>query len=137
MTHKKILMDTSAWIWSFKSGGAPPILEQIKANIASGLIVTSPLIILELMQGCRTQKEKDLLQIRLESLEQLVMTNEVWDKSYRIAFQSRRNGLTIPTVDILIASLCLVNRCKLLHCDRHFGLVAKLVENFEQFHIKE
>jgi len=43
-----ILIDTSAWIASFKKIGNHELKEFMKQAIVSGLAVTSPIIILEL-----------------------------------------------------------------------------------------
>ena len=49
-----ILVDTSAWIVSFKKAGSHDLKEFIRQAIVSGNAVTSPIIILELLQGCRS-----------------------------------------------------------------------------------
>ena len=40
-------------------------------------------------------------------------------------FDLRRKGLTIPTADIIIASLAMDNDSVVLHLDRHFSLMKK------------
>jgi predicted nucleic acid-binding protein len=43
----------------------------------------------------------------------------------KLGYDLRRAGLTIPTVDIMIAALALEYDCLLLHADRHFEQIAK------------
>jgi predicted nucleic acid-binding protein len=53
---ERILVDTSAWIVSFKKAGDLRLKEFLKQSIVAGSAVTSPIIILELLQGCRSDK---------------------------------------------------------------------------------
>ena len=92
-------------------------------------MATCCLIILELIQGCKTEKERDRLRLQLESLDLLDMEAHIWERAYDLAFDLRRKGLTIPTVDILIAALAQANHCLLLHFDRHFLRIAEHVED--------
>ena len=93
-----ILVDTSAWIASFKKAGNHDLKEFMKQAIVSGHAATSPIILLELLQGCRTVEERDSLRIKLESLDILPITPGVWEQAYELGFSLRRKGLTIPTV---------------------------------------
>lgn len=122
---KKILVDTSAWILSFKRSGHDQLKIFLKEAFDKDLVLTSPLIMLELLQGCRTQKEFKTLKMRLESLENCHIENSNWESAYKLGFTLKRKGLTVPTIDIVIAFLSIVNECKLLHHDRHFKIVAE------------
>jgi predicted nucleic acid-binding protein len=75
MNPERILADTSAWIVSFKKGGDEKAKSYLKQNIAAGLVVTTPLIILELLQGCKTEKERNDLRVRIESLGSIDVTD--------------------------------------------------------------
>jgi len=125
MNPEKILVDTSAWVVSFKKTSDPRLKEFLKSSILSGLAVTAPLIILELLQGCRTTKEKDALKIKLESLDILSITQSVWERGYEMGFALRRKGLTIPTTDLIIAVLAVENNSTLLHHDEHYEMIAQ------------
>ena len=118
-----ILIDTSAWIASFKKTGNHELKEFMKQVIVSGLVVTSPIIILELLQGCRSTGERDALKIKLESLDILSITLSVWEQAYELGFSLRRKGLTIPTVDLIIAALAIENKSLLLHHDEHYEMI--------------
>jgi predicted nucleic acid-binding protein len=92
--------------------------------IVSGLAVTSHLVILELLQGCRSVGERDALKIRLESLDILFITTSVWEQAYELGFSLRRKGLIIPTVDLIIAALAIENKSLLLHHDEQYEMMA-------------
>lgn len=118
-----ILVDTSAWIASFKKTGDHELKEFMRQAIVSGLAATSPVIILELLQGCRSVGERDALKMRLESLDILSITSSVWEQAYELGFSLRRKGLTIPTVDLIIAALAIENKTVLVHHDEHFEMM--------------
>ena len=126
-----ILVDTSAWIASFKKAGNHDLKEFIRQAIVSGHAVTSPIIILELLQGCRSVEERDSLRIKLESLDILPMTPVVWEQAYELGFSLRRKGLTIPTVDLIIAALAIENNTFLLHPDEHFEMIVPYFPNLQ------
>ena len=63
MADKKFLVDTSAWILSFKTTGQEGLKTLLKEAIERDRVVTIPVIVLELLQGCKTQKEFDNLPI--------------------------------------------------------------------------
>lgn len=123
MNPEKILIDTSAWIVSFKKAGDPQLKEFLKSSILSGMAATAPIIILELLQGCRTVKERDDLKIKLESLDILSITQSVWKKAYEIGFSLRRKGVTIPTTDLIIAAVAIENNSIILHHDEHYRMI--------------
>jgi len=120
-----VLVDTSAWIASFKKVGDPQLREYLKVTITSGKAATSPIIVLELLQGCRTNSERDALRNKLENLEVLDIPQAIWERSYELGFSLRRNGLTIPTADLIIAAAAIENDCILLHQDEHYEMIAQ------------
>jgi len=122
---ERVLIDTSAWIASFKRAGDLELKEYVRNAVSAGVAATTPLIILELLQGCRGEEERDALRLNLESLEVLPITQPVWERAYDIGFSLPRRGLTIPTADLIIAAAAIESDCVLLHKDRHYELVAR------------
>lgn len=121
----RILIDTSAWVVSFKRSGNERLKQKVVEALASLLAVTTPVIVLELLQGCRDKKEYEAMKSRMEALEMLPVNEEVWEAAYRAGYDLRRKGITVPTIDILILSIAKVHSCSVLHHDKHFRLVAK------------
>ncbi len=118
-----VLIDTSAWVASFKKTGNDELKEFMRQAIVSGHAVTAPIIILELLQGCRSVEERDGLRAKLESLDIFPLAQDVWEQAYELGFSLRRKGLTIPTVDLTIAALAMVNKSLLLHHDEHYEMI--------------
>jgi len=131
-----VLVDTSAWIIAFRGEGDQNATEFLKHKIILGQVATTPLIILELIQGCKTEKERDQLRSELESLQILDIDNNVWEQAYDAVFHLRRNGITVPTIDIILVSLALEHNCILFHFDRHFLIIARYLKNLNLMSIK-
>ena len=121
----KLLVDTSAWIVSFRKSGH----EQIKKTLLEALdilsVATTNIVILELLQGCRNRNEYDAMQARLTALETIPISDAVWDLSSATGYELRRKGITVPTLDIIIASAAKIYDCSLLHHDKHFRTISK------------
>ena len=121
----RILIDTSAWIESFKKTGNKSLQQLIIKTLDSSQVATTNIIMLELLQGCRDKKEYAEMKMRLESLELLPANGKVWDTAYNAGYNLKKTGLTIPTIDLIIASIAKSYDYTLIHHDRHFRLVTK------------
>jgi predicted nucleic acid-binding protein len=123
MTNK-ILIDTSAWIVSFRTSGNEKLKQTIIHALDTDAVLITNLIKFELLQGCLDKKEYITMKSRLDAIEELVINDTVWDVAYNTGYNLRRSGITVSTVDILIASIASAYGCNLLHHDRHFRLIA-------------
>ena len=80
---------------------------------------------LELLQGCRDEREWSLLKVHLEVQDYVEAQPETWESAARIYFELRRKGLTVRSpIDCCIAQLALENELRLLHRDRDFAAIA-------------
>ena len=116
-----ILVDSSVWIDYFR-GKATPQVERLDRLLGHEPIAIGDLILTEVLQGFRRQR--DFNQAR-----KLLLTLETIDiGGVEIAIQAARNfrqlrslGVTIrKTVDTLIATRCIESRHALLYSDRDF-----------------
>lgn len=121
----KLLVDTSAWIVSFGKAGHEQLKKTLVAALDSLSVVTTNIVILELLQGCRNRNEYDAMHSRLQALETLLINDPVWSLAYTTGYELRRKGITVPTVDIIIAAAAKVHSCSLLHHDKHFRALAR------------
>jgi predicted nucleic acid-binding protein len=132
MAFEKKLLDTSAWILSFKHDLDVSLADQIRQDILNDQVVTTKPVILELLVGCRTVKEQERLQLYMNNLEQLPLDQADWDKASVIGFTMRRQGVTIPTIDLVIASQAMNNHVHLIHCDKHYEMIASVFADLHQ-----
>ncbi len=120
-----VLIDTSVWILALRANGSSPAQQAVEQLLTTSRAATTEIILLELLSGTRSAREFRELREDLEALVRLDLTPLVWQRAYQLGHDLRRAGLTIPTVDVLIATLALEYKCLLLHADRHFEHVAQ------------
>jgi hypothetical protein len=123
-----VLIDTSAWIASFRQAGPEQLHSYVADTLQKDLAATCPPVFLEILQGCRSETEYRRMKERFESLHFFEASAQTWETTYRIGFKLRTKGLTVPTIDILIAAIAIENRLLLLHHDRHFRDIARRFE---------
>lgn len=121
----KILVDTSAWILSFRRTGSLKLKEFLIEALDLDRVATSNIIVLELLQGAKTEKEYYLLKSRLDVLALYGISESTWNMAYKAGFQLRRKGITVPTADILISCIAKEHGLHLLHHDAHLKAAAR------------
>jgi predicted nucleic acid-binding protein len=121
----KILVDTSAWVLSFRETGNPKLKDYLRDALDDDSVVTTNIILLELLQGCKSKKEYDTLKSRLDILPCYSLADHTWAIAYESGFSLRRKGITIPTVDIMICSIAKENALTLFHHDNHLKVISR------------
>jgi predicted nucleic acid-binding protein len=123
-----IVADTSAWI-DYVRGIEAPHTNLLDYELDHNRIITGDLIITEFLQGFRRDKDYQAAKEIMESLEYHDFVGK------EIALQSaqnfrilQRNGVTVrKTIDVIIATFCIENGFELLHNDRDFDPMEKLL----------
>jgi len=128
MPINRFLVDTSVWIFALKKDYSPKIKERIDQLLLKDLIITAGMIKLELLGGTKTESEYRRLKTRLQALDSIETDESLWESAYAMAFELRRNGITVPYTDILIATCALEAGVTLLHADSHFDLICRKSE---------
>jgi predicted nucleic acid-binding protein len=125
--EKLFLIDTSAWILGLTRNSSNQIKNILTIILDKDQSATTGIIILELLQGTRTKKEYTEILSDLSALHYFEVNKEIWEKSSRLGFDLRRIGKTIPSTDLLIASVALHYNLTLLHADNHFEQIQEHV----------
>jgi len=121
----KVIIDTSAWIASFRPQCDKAFSELIKDLIIKGRVLLPGIIKAELLRGTKSKKEYDRLSELLKGLTYLPIGEEFWGRLSEFSFDLFRNGVVVPLTDTYIALLCIENNVSLLHHDKHFDLIAQ------------
>lgn len=125
MNFEKFLVDTTIWVLYFR--GEKDLENKIKSLILEEKIVTTEIIIMEILRGAKSQKEYNQLYDDFTALPVLKLNNIIWEKSYKIGFKLRKMGIDAPLSDILITMVAEHYNCLLLHRDKHFPLIERVV----------
>jgi len=121
----KVIVDTSAWIEFFRPQGSAPLREAIKLLISESRILLPGIIRTEILRGTKSREEYDMLDDLLKGLTYLPVAEDFWGRLSQFSFDLLRKGLTIPLTDTYIALIAMENNARILHCDKHFDLIAQ------------
>jgi predicted nucleic acid-binding protein len=116
-----IVVDTSVWIDYF-NGKENKITNTLDLALNDGIVVIGDIILLEILQGFRSDKDYNSARNALSSLEQYQMFgHDMVSKCSHNYRYLRKKGMTIrKTTDVIIASFCIENEIPLLFTDRDF-----------------
>ena len=121
--NKLFLIDTSAWILGLQRNSSVQIKNILMEILDKDQSATTGIIILELLQGTKTKKEYEEIFSDLSALHYFEENKEIWKKASLLGFELRRKGKTIPSTDLLIASISLYYDIDILHADNHFEII--------------
>jgi predicted nucleic acid-binding protein len=118
-----LVIDTSAWIRHRQPGS----IAQWEAAARRRLLVSCPVAALEIFRLARTQAEFEILDATLSALRQAPVTESVCNAALSASRElgARRR---IPVPDYLIAAAAAERGFGVLHADRHFDLLATVLE---------
>jgi predicted nucleic acid-binding protein len=116
-----ILVDTSVWI-DYLNGKENSLTNILDKALIDGLVSIGDLILLEILQGIKTEREYNKTRTTLALLEQYEMFGHSMVEKCAENFRFlRKKGITIrKTNDVIIATFCIENNLPLLFSDRDF-----------------
>jgi tRNA(fMet)-specific endonuclease VapC len=121
----KIIVDTSVWIEFFRSGDSPNTLH-LKRLLREERVILQGLVLAEVIQGIKTQKESGIVKRALQKLPYIEMTREVWEKAGEISASLLRKGITIPLSDVIVASCAVSEDMEVFTLDSHYKKIPGL-----------
>ncbi|OGL45311.1 MAG: twitching motility protein PilT [Candidatus Schekmanbacteria bacterium RBG_13_48_7] len=120
-----ILVDTSVWIDLFTDRNTVQVklleslIEQSEDLCICGVILT------EILQGIRDEKEYKTTESLLSELLLLPMERDTFLLAAQIYRTLRSKGITIRnSVDCMIAAVCIENEVEILHKDKDFEVIS-------------
>ena len=113
-----ILADTSVWIEFFKQRSGTG--DALEALIRENAVWTCGVILFELVQGVRSDGEKEQVLTTVSHLNYVEMSKPLWQKAGDLSSALRKKGLTIPLSDIFIAVIAIDHNLSLFTLDGHF-----------------
>ncbi len=120
-----VLVDTSVWISFFAKRGSPEIKEAVSGLLDRDRVAIAGPILVEIIQGARTDKERNEIRNRIKGLHRLQITDEHWQNAADLSFDLRRRGITSSAIDSLLAATAIAYNCQIFHIDSDFEHIAK------------
>lgn len=123
------LVDTTVWIDLFHGTDTAQVRELERMLNANEDVCVCGVVLTEVLQGIRDDKEYATVLASFNSLILLPMTPTTFVRAAELYRKLRRRGLTIRNaVDCMIAAVALEHGVALLHNDRDFDAIASLGE---------
>jgi predicted nucleic acid-binding protein len=116
-----IVVDSSVWI-DFFNGVSTPEVERLDGLLGVTPLAIGDLILVEVLQGFRSERDVATARQLFRSLALLPMLggNNPWKAAENVR-QLRRKGITVrKTIDGIIATACIEANLPLLFSDRDF-----------------
>ncbi len=121
-----VLVDTSVWIDVFRDGSGTR-RDKLAGTLADEPVVLARFHQLEMLQGCRDEREWSILSAYLADQEYLELPESGWEDAAHIFFDLRRLGRTVRSpVDCCIAQVAMHHDVLLLHRDKDFETIADI-----------
>ena len=116
-----ILVDSSVWIDYF-TGKKTPAAEKLDSLLGQDLVAIGDLMLVEVLQGFRADKDYRRAKELLLSLTVVNMLDTAITLKSAANFRKlRKKGITVrKTIDAIIATYCIENKLPLLHSDKDF-----------------
>jgi predicted nucleic acid-binding protein len=124
-----LFVDTSVWSLALRRdtpGGSAEVKLLALALERGDPIVTSGLVLQELLQGFSAPKSRESILERFSALPLLAPDRDDHVAAAELRNTCRRNGLQLGTIDALLAQLCIRYTLTLLTTDQDFIGVARI-----------
>ncbi|MBW1706207.1 MAG: PIN domain-containing protein [Deltaproteobacteria bacterium] len=120
-----IIVDTCVWIEFFRRPESD-LTVHLKGLLRERKVTMVGMVLAEILQGIKVQKEARLVKESLKKLPYLEMTRDIWEQAGKISAVLRKKGTTIPLSELIIASLALSSGYEVFTIDTHFEEVKGL-----------
>ena len=123
-----LLVDTSVWSLALRRdvvGPQPEVRHLEQALLGAQAVVTTGLVLQELLQGFSGPKARAQIIDRFASLPLVQPDRQDHVDAAALRTTCRRAGVQIGTIDALLAQLCIRHQLSLLTTDQNFTHAAR------------
>ncbi len=119
MIDSLVLIDTCAWI-DFLRYQEGELGNQVAALIENNQAAITGVVIAELLQGVKTEKQQQQINLLINSVRSFPTQESDWKNAGILLQELRKQGVTLPLTDALIAAIAQHYQIKVLTIDKHF-----------------
>ena len=120
-----VIADSNIWIHYLRNPHSD-VGSTLQALLDADHILMTGVVLSEVLQGARTEREFEILRSHLTALPYQEMSKDTWVSAGRIGLELRMGGELIPLTDLAIAALALEYDHEVYTLDGHFDRVAGL-----------
>lgn len=115
-----VLVDTSVWVDYLRPNGSGPAVDRLDELLAEDEVAITPPIVTELLRGIRSKRQRKQLDELIAAVPVVSVVASDWTAAGELLATLQRKGITVPTVDGLIAVVARRERLSVLTVDKHF-----------------
>jgi predicted nucleic acid-binding protein len=119
-----VLVDTCVWIEFFKTDSA--ISLELENLIKTDSIWICGIVLLELIQGVRSEDEKNKIIDALSGFKYVEMSKSLWQRAGELLASLKKKGFNLPLSDILVSTIALERNLRVFTFDKHFAHIPDL-----------
>jgi hypothetical protein len=119
-----VLIDSSVWINYYRPRGPRALQERVREALTRDVVVTTGIIVVEVLQGARTEEAYTVLWDDFSGLRWLEAGPGAIEAAARLGFELQQRGTPVPATDLVIASVAMEHGCRIWHRDAHFTRIA-------------
>jgi predicted nucleic acid-binding protein len=123
-----LFVDTSVWSLALRRDSpvhGPEVGALIHAIESGETLLTTGLVLQELLQGFSGPKSRDQILDRFSSIPLLAPDRDDHVRAAELRNHCRRSGVQVGTIDALLAQLCIRHDLTMLTADEDFRRIAK------------
>ncbi len=120
----RVLVDTTIWIEFFR--GRAKIADHLEMLLMESAVWTCGIVMFEVLQGIKSEGEKNKILSILATLPYVEMTKKLWQSAAGLSILVRKNGMNLPLSDIFIAAIAIENDLSIYTLDNHFTQIPNL-----------
>ncbi len=120
-----VLVDSSVWIEALRRKGRLDVKLGLEGLLEVYEAQWCTPVRLEVLGGAR-QSERRALGVQFQVIPYRRCDESDWERAVALAWKLRDQGLTVPWLDVLIASIVLNDKVRLYTIDTHFDTIATL-----------
>lgn len=125
MKQHDVLVDSSAWIEALRRDGDIKVKLAVEGLLDAYAAVWCSPVRLEVMGGAREQ-ERHRIGAYFSVIPFLSTSNQDWEDAIAVAWRLRDSGLTLPWIDMLVATIAIRSDLRLYTTDAHFSRIAAI-----------
>ena len=118
-----ILVDTSAWVDFFR--GVAPFAEDVDDLLETDEVALCGPVETEVRRGLRSPTERRKVIPLLAGCHRLEQPVRLWEEAGELGYVLARKGLTVKTLDLLIATYALSHGVAILTADSDFAAMRR------------
>jgi predicted nucleic acid-binding protein len=120
----RVLVDSSVWIDALVDRQSPLAAGVAELLATPGCAATTGVILQEVLQGVRSPRQVAQVAALLGGVAYLPASREVHARAAALYRSLRMRGLTVHTVDVLVAQVALDHGAAVWSLDRHLADIA-------------